>query len=260
MYVINIKRPYQQPVFHIETDNQNLYDTLKTAYGPFICDKTSPEDEIFTMHFLKSDDQAGEGIELQIIENNLYSLTKIKENFLALHSAVVEKSGKAYLFLGATQAGKSTLTAYLCNNGLNYYSDDIAIIDQNTLRVYPYPRAIQLRDGGAEVLKNNGINLDDCPVFSYGDIKRIVLTPKLPASSVSSAEIGGIFFIKRSETENSAEPMPVFKSFSALMESLYVYEKTSVQLISLIKKLCGMKIYSINYKDMDFVKKWIEQM
>src|SRR3546814_969352 len=48
--------------------------------------------------------------------------------FLIIHAAALEKSGRAAILPGAPGSGKSTLTAYLVHNGWRLLSDELALI------------------------------------------------------------------------------------------------------------------------------------
>lgn len=72
---------------------------------------------------------------------------------LILHSAVLEKNGKAILFPAPPGSGKSTLTAYLMLKGWRLLSDEMAIIDLKTLSVKPSIRPICLKNDSIELIK-----------------------------------------------------------------------------------------------------------
>jgi hypothetical protein len=63
----------------------------------------------------------------------------------AVHAGVVALHGKAAILPGASYRGKSTLVAELLKQGCEHLSDEYALIDDEGL-VYPYPRALLLRD------------------------------------------------------------------------------------------------------------------
>ena len=257
MYRMHIKRPYHKENVLVETTIRELYDTLLAVYGDLSakCTKGVKESELnendaYKMVF-NNEPTYGE---LQVIENAMYENAEIEEEYIAIHSAVVTHNNKAFLFAGHTEAGKSTLTAYLCRNGFGYYSDDIAIIKKNDMTVYAYPRPIQLRDGGVKVLEEKGMNLSGCKTFSYGEIKRTNLI--LPCEERENVGIGGVFFIKRAE-ENSVAQIEKFKAFELILKSLYVYVPQTPELMKLLSEICKHPIYELKYKDMDFVAQWI---
>jgi len=62
----------------------------------------------------------------------------------ALHAGVIELGGSAWLLLGANEAGKSTLLAYLATRGVSVLADDLAVTDGEV--VFSGPRSLDLRD------------------------------------------------------------------------------------------------------------------
>jgi|SRR5208283_3008615 len=63
-----------------------------------------------------------------------------------VHAGVVAAGHAAVLFPGISHAGKSTLVAELVRRGATYFSDEYAVIGVDGC-VYPYPRALMLRNG-----------------------------------------------------------------------------------------------------------------
>lgn len=64
---------------------------------------------------------------------------------LFVHAGVVGWNGKAIVFPGKSQAGKSTLIAELVKAGATYFSDEYAVLDEQG-RVHPFAKPLSLRD------------------------------------------------------------------------------------------------------------------
>jgi len=90
----------------------------------------------------------------------------LSRNFVLVHAAVVGWKGHAVLLPGASGSGKSTLTMALVEQGAAYYSDELAVIDENGY-VHPYLRAPNLRSSlGQEAAKRTTASIvasDLCP-------------------------------------------------------------------------------------------------
>lgn len=67
----------------------------------------------------------------------------------AIHAGVVAYKGKAILLPGRSGSGKTTLVRELISRGAEYFSDELALIDPTGL-VYPFPRALMVRDKNGE--------------------------------------------------------------------------------------------------------------
>ncbi len=64
---------------------------------------------------------------------------------LFVHAGVVGWKGKAIIFPGRSQAGKSTLIAELTRAGATYFSDEYAVLDDKG-RVHPFAKPLSLRE------------------------------------------------------------------------------------------------------------------
>lgn len=64
---------------------------------------------------------------------------------IGLHGSAFAYAGAAYLVVGASGVGKTTLTALACETGAQYISDDIVLIDTESGQVFPYPILMSLK-------------------------------------------------------------------------------------------------------------------
>ncbi len=72
--------------------------------------------------------------------------------FLMLHGGVVARDRDALIMPGAPRAGKSTLTAYLAHRGWRLFSDEFALLTQDTAMLRPFPRLIPLKNESIDVI------------------------------------------------------------------------------------------------------------
>jgi hypothetical protein len=94
------------------------------------------------------DHLTGEGLSdlLFLLEKDVtVELQKRRSELLFLHSAAVERGGKAYLFAAEAGSGKSTTTWALLHHAFRYLSDELSPIDLDSLVVLPYPHALCLK-------------------------------------------------------------------------------------------------------------------
>jgi HprK-related kinase A len=85
--------------------------------------------------------------------------------FLMIHSAVVEKRGRALLLPARPGSGKSTLTAGLLGRGYRLLSDEHALLRPEDGRVVPLPRPIALKNESIRVVRELGGDLELGPTF-----------------------------------------------------------------------------------------------
>jgi len=73
--------------------------------------------------------------------------------YMMIHAAALERDGHAVLLVGRPGAGKSTLCAALVFNGWRLFSDEIALVRPDDLRLVPLPRPISLKNESIEVIR-----------------------------------------------------------------------------------------------------------
>ncbi|MHC4235066.1 MAG: hypothetical protein ACYSUQ_08105 [Planctomycetota bacterium] len=82
-----------------------------------------------------------------------------RADYLQLHAAVMVRAGCGVLFAAGSGAGKSTLAAGLLARGWRYLSDEIALIDTDTLRVHAFPKALCIKSGAFQVVQDLNLPL-----------------------------------------------------------------------------------------------------
>jgi|DewCreStandDraft_1066081.scaffolds.fasta_scaffold00108_28 hypothetical protein len=69
-----------------------------------------------------------------------------------LHAAAVVRNGGALLLPARSGGGKSTLAVALALHGYGYLTDEVAVVDRRTLRLWPFAKSVALRSGGMQAL------------------------------------------------------------------------------------------------------------
>ncbi len=69
----------------------------------------------------------------------------LRPDLFFLHAAVLELAGRAVLLIAESGAGKSTTALALVRHGFGFFSDELAPLELEELRVRPFPRAICLK-------------------------------------------------------------------------------------------------------------------
>lgn len=73
-------------------------------------------------------------------------------HWVVVHSAVVERGGRALIMPAPPGSGKSTLCAALAYSGWRLFSDEFALIDPDTGLVHPAPRPISLKNASIGII------------------------------------------------------------------------------------------------------------
>lgn len=192
---------------------------------------------------------------IQTLQNIIYENTVFEANVLPLHAGAIEKNGAAFIFVAPTGTGKTTLVAYLSNEGYSYINDDKAIIDMSTLHVLPNHSPIHLRIESLSILNSYGCNVKG-KELRVEKIRRIVYTPK--AIALSEVPIGGMFFITRSECTNNCEPIANSEAVQLIMSNLLQYSSNSLETLKCAIKL-AKKCKKLTFSDPRYVVKQIDK-
>jgi len=107
--------------------------------------------------------------------------------FVTLHSATLERGGRALLMPASPGSGKSTLCAALVHRGWRLLSDEFALIDPATGLLAPVPRPVALKEGSIALLRAFAPNAYFGPTLTNNEGQRVAyLRP--PGSSVTASQ------------------------------------------------------------------------
>ncbi len=73
--------------------------------------------------------------------------------YFILHAATVAKGDKGVIISAPSGSGKSTLCAYLVSRGWRLLSDELALIDPDTMQLYGLGRPINLKNNSIKLLR-----------------------------------------------------------------------------------------------------------
>jgi HprK-related kinase A len=108
--------------------------------------------------------------------------------YLMLHSAVVERSGRAMLLPAVPGSGKSTLCAAMVSRGWRLFSDEFGLVRADNGHLQPLPRPMPLKNRSIEVIRDFAPEAELGPSF-HGTRKGTVAHLVSPASSVAHSAV-----------------------------------------------------------------------
>lgn len=259
------------PDFKIQTDCEVLSVCLRRVYRPFLRDK--PVSSLCAEISFETKGATGEGLccytlpgqeerkfplaprfALQEVENLLYEVSRLERGFVALHCGAVGKNGKAYLLAGSTGAGKSTLTGYLCTKGYQYLSDDVALFSLEDGLLRPHPRPLQLREGGAAVLRQVLEEMPSTERHAYGELFREIL--HFPMPSQESYEVGGVYFLRRltdlPEEKEGKRLLTKSEAFLRVLRTQFCPGGIGEAQYALWRSLLSAGAWELSYRELSF--------
>jgi HprK-related kinase A len=82
-----------------------------------------------------------------------WCIARYVHQYLLIHSAVLEKNGLAVILPGPPGSGKSTLCAAMMLRGWRLLSDEMAMVDPDTLQLAPVPRPVALKNDSIDIIR-----------------------------------------------------------------------------------------------------------
>jgi hypothetical protein len=76
---------------------------------------------------------------------------------MAVHSSAIYAGDSAILLVGRSGAGKTTLSLALASRGFAVATDDVALVEPETLNIFPIPRCFHLDDQSVALLEADGL-------------------------------------------------------------------------------------------------------
>ena len=264
MNTLYINLPFQSS-FSISTNCINIFNQIKLQYSPYVSTTSQVVDLSYTVLYcgekyrlIAPDAEYLTDTPLQNIHSHLFESKKYSSNIIALHGAALEYNRKAFLFLAPTTGGKTTLACFLSHRGLGYISDDCILINKDNLLVTPQILPMQLRESCLPVLKNHMICPQNFKELSGHRLQRRYLFS--PSNCIEQAlPIEKIFFINRSQYQNSIQKLDCYQSIHYLMFAAMTNYAISSDYINFLGKLSKKECYKLQYSSMEFVEEIIKQ-
>lgn len=203
---------------------------------------------------------ASPGIDaLAPIVKSLVWTTAVRDQrfFLNIHAGVVSDGTRCILLPAAPGSGKSTLTAALVHAGYEFFSDEVALLEDRTLDVFPVPLALCVKDSGIEVLADRFPQLRALAIHRRGDGKRVAYMPP-PARSRPTSEsarpVGALIFPRFTPGGGTSfAPLPRPEALQRLMtECIGVAEALDTHRVeALVRWISAIPCYALAHGSTD---------
>lgn len=176
--------------------------------------------------------------------------------YLMLHSAVVERNGMALILPAVPGSGKTTLCAGLVNRGWRLLSDEFGIVDPESGLLLPMPRAMPLKNESIAVIEAFAPQAMLGPLYEKtrkGDVRHLA-PPRESVRRQSEAVMPRWLVFPRyqrgSEFQLSAQAGSV--AFTRLSNNAFNYQVTMARGFKALTRLIRqVDSYSLHYSDLE---------
>jgi HprK-related kinase A len=185
--------------------------------------------------------------------------------YLLVHSAVVERNGRLLILPGTPGSGKSTLCAALVSRGWRLFSDEIAVIDPESLETLPIPRPINIKNRSIEVIGSYAPDLQIGEVVAdttKGTVAHV--TPPLDSVQRQRDTATPAWVIFPKYTPGSATSLTMMKGADALLAlagnafNYHIHGARGFECLSRIAREASFA--QLTYSDLDDVITKLDQM
>lgn len=182
---------------------------------------------------------------------------------IVIHSAVVERQGKALVLPGQPGAGKSTLSAALALSDWRLLSDELTVIVRDNGLVRPIPRPISLKGESIRIIQTlypDAVVTDSVADTRKGEIA-YVQPPKAAVSAFDAAVPIGWIVFPRFQKDSKLEVNEVSRAYAlaCLLENTFnVGLLGDSGFTSFARAIAAARCFEITYSDLSDVMRWLE--
>lgn len=184
--------------------------------------------------------------------------------YVIIHSAVLERDGKAIIFPAPPGSGKSTLTAHLANSGWRLLSDEMALVLPHSTTVIPFVRPVCLKNQSITLAKQWFPDLVYSSIAKdthKGDVIHMAPSKFALDNASKPAHIVGIVFPKyEPQTKLDIYQLNMREAFMQLVQNAFNFTaigKDSFETVTrLIEKVAR---FEICYNDLHAVDAFLQE-
>lgn len=168
------------------------------------------------------------------------------------HASAASVEGQGVMFSGESNSGKTTLVMALLAEGHKYFTDDMVLINTDTMMLLPL--CSRLKPRGKTILMFPEIDSEDAKTYmeTENQVRRILSVGRsFPHLLSDPCPLTHIFFPAfNPEGEAALHPLPSSDAAMAFLKSWKLYRTEPTRVFPLVSKIVRTcKTYSLEYRD-----------
>ncbi|MGD2118730.1 MAG: HprK-related kinase A [Chromatiales bacterium] len=185
--------------------------------------------------------------------------------YVIIHSAVIAKNDLAIIMPGTPGSGKSTLCAAMMLSGWRLLSDEMALLNPDTLHLTPVPRPVSLKNQSIDIIGQRQPGIAFGPIAhdtAKGTVSHIAATPSCIANAETPAVPRLLILPKyKKDAATTLTPLSKATAFMEMMENTFNYHVIGKDSGELIKQLLeSVACYQLSYSDLDDAMQNLENL
>lgn len=187
-----------------------------------------------------------------------WCITEYAQQFVVAHAAVLARNGRALILPAPPGSGKSTLCAALTLAGWDLLSDELALINPESLQLTPFVRPVSLKNASIDVIRQRHPDASLTPPIAdtvKGVVAHLCGVCHDPGKAVSPADPCWLVFpryVKDSPTRFT--PVPGAEAAAALIGNTFNYAVQGSTAFNAIARLADAAgCYTLRYSNLDDV-------
>ena len=194
-----------------------------------------------------------------------WCISQHAHQYLVVHSAVLEKNGKAVILPGIPGAGKSTLCAALSLNGWRLLSDEFALFSLSENHLTPIPRPVSLKNESIDIVRQlKGGTIFGPLVENTHKGTIILMKPKTDyvEASCQMAKPAWIIFPEfKTSAQTKLIPVSKGKGFMEVKKNCFNYDLLGYRGFKALGQLVELcKCYNFSYSNLDEALKTFDNL
>ncbi len=191
------------------------------------------------------------GARIVLLQEFVRSTQSSDEWVAILHAGACGTKDCCILFSGASQSGKTTLTAALMHAGFVFYTDDSAPLEAESYTVPRMPFSLMIREGSWPVLLPRLPELAESPIqVRWGQNVRFV-APRNP-NHTTPAKVSAIVFSRfQPGAGTGIERLDTLETLVRLKESGFWVKHSKESIARFLDWLESLPCYTLTYSDLD---------